>query len=216
MPPTPPRPLRLLGGGGHALVVAHVAGLAGFRVEGFYDDNPKAVCAAKGGFQWLGGLMEARGSRTPAALALGDVPTRRRVLSAGLAECAFADVWWCDAALVHHAGARVGPGVLLAVQSVVQPAAVIGAHAIVNTGAIIEHECEVGENTHIAPGAVLGGNVRVGRDTLVGLGSRVLPGVRIGERCVVGAGAVVTRDVPDGAVVVGVPARVLSAAVRGV
>lgn len=212
MPPTTPRPLRLLGGGGHALVVAHVAGLAGFHVEGFYDDNPKAVCAAKGGLAWLGGLMEARGSQTPTVLAVGDVPTRRRVLSAGLAECVFADVWWCDPAMLQHARARVGPGVLLAVQCVVQPAAVIGAHAIINTGAIIEHECDVGENTHIGPGVVLGGNVRIGRDTLVGLGSRVLPGVRIGERCVIGAGAVVTRDVPDGAVVVGVPGRVLSAA----
>jgi acetyltransferase-like isoleucine patch superfamily enzyme len=35
----------------------------------------------------------------------------------------------------------------------------------------------------------------------------VLPGVKIGARCVVGAGAVVTRDLPDGSTVRGIPAR---------
>lgn len=43
----------------------------------------------------------------------------------------------------------------------------------------------------------------------VGAGAVILPGVRIGRRAVVGAGAVVTKDVPDGATVVGNPARIL-------
>jgi len=38
----------------------------------------------------------------------------------------------------------------------------------------------------------------------------LLPGIEIGDHCVVGAGAVVTRDVPSGSVVAGIPARVVS------
>ncbi|MET4120425.1 acetyltransferase-like isoleucine patch superfamily enzyme [Bradyrhizobium sp. JR4.1] len=53
---------------------------------------------------------------------------------------------------------------------------------------------------------------RVGRGASIGSNSTILCGVTIGERASVGAGAVVTRDVPPGAVVAGVPARVLSAA----
>jgi len=41
----------------------------------------------------------------------------------------------------------------------------------------------------------------------VGIGSVATPGVRIGRACVIGAGSVVVRDVPDGAVAYGVPAR---------
>ena len=42
-----------------------------------------------------------------------------------------------------------------------------------------------------------------------GYGCVVLPGVAIGSNCVVGAGAVVSRDIPEGSVAVGVPAKVI-------
>ena len=51
--------------------------------------------------------------------------------------------------------------------------------------------------------------VGIGADVWVGAGVRILDGVRIGDRAVVGAGAVVTRDVPEYAIVAGVPARVI-------
>ncbi len=51
--------------------------------------------------------------------------------------------------------------------------------------------------------------VVIGHDVWMGHGAIVLPGVRIGIGAVVGAGAVVTKDVPDYAIVVGVPAKVI-------
>jgi acetyltransferase-like isoleucine patch superfamily enzyme len=52
--------------------------------------------------------------------------------------------------------------------------------------------------------------VTVGDDTLVGLGARILPNLQIGRRCTIGAGAVVTKNLPDGATAVGIPARIAS------
>jgi len=49
----------------------------------------------------------------------------------------------------------------------------------------------------------------VKRGASIGSGATILCGVTIGERAIVGAGSVVTKDVPEGAVVAGNPARIL-------
>jgi len=54
------------------------------------------------------------------------------------------------------------------------------------------------------------GPVVIGDDVWIGAGATILDGVRVGRGAIVGAGAVVTRDVPDFAVVTGVPAKVVS------
>lgn len=53
------------------------------------------------------------------------------------------------------------------------------------------------------------GGITIDDDAWLGCGAIVLSGVRIGKGAVVGAGAVVTRDIPDGAIAFGVPARVV-------
>jgi acetyltransferase-like isoleucine patch superfamily enzyme len=53
------------------------------------------------------------------------------------------------------------------------------------------------------------GPVVIGDGTWIGIGAAILPNVTIGRHCVIGANAVVTRDVPDHHVAVGVPARIL-------
>lgn len=54
------------------------------------------------------------------------------------------------------------------------------------------------------------GSIHVGERTFIGYKAIIMPGVKIGKRCIIGAGAVVTHDIPDYSVAVGVPARVIS------
>lgn len=52
-------------------------------------------------------------------------------------------------------------------------------------------------------------SVEIGEFTFIGGGATILPGVTIGRGCVIGVGAVVNKDVPDYAIVVGVPAKIV-------
>jgi UDP-perosamine 4-acetyltransferase len=220
---SPSTPILLLGGGGHALVVAEAALLSGRTIAGFLDDDASPVLASAE-FVRPPGTIGSRvrvshlGRLDPDApsderfrglslvLALGNLELRDRILARWPSSALVAP------AIIHPSAevsptASIAPGVFIGPRAIVHTLAHAHAHAILNSGCIVEHECLVGENSHIAPGAVLGGRVRLGRATLIGLGSRVLPNLRIGDRCVVGAGGVVIGDVPDATTLVGVPAR---------
>lgn len=57
-------------------------------------------------------------------------------------------------------------------------------------------------------------SVEIGEYTFIGGGSAVMPGVRIGKGCVIGVNSVVTKDVPDYAIVAGAPARIIGSTIN--
>jgi sugar O-acyltransferase (sialic acid O-acetyltransferase NeuD family) len=101
-------------------------------------------------------------------------------------------------------------GIMLGASAVVNPAVELNNGVICNTGSIIEHGCKIGQYAHIAPGAVLCGDVEVGENAFIGAGAVIKQGLKIGKNAIVGAGAVVIRDIPEGAKVVGNPAKIIS------
>lgn len=105
--------------------------------------------------------------------------------------------------------AKYGQGCFLACGSRLLADASIGDDGIINSGASVDHDCLIGRHVHVSPNATLCGNVNVGDYAHIGAGSVIRQDIRIGEHAVVGAGAVVVRDVPDYAIVVGNPARLL-------
>jgi acetyltransferase EpsM len=62
---------------------------------------------------------------------------------------------------------------------------------------------------HISPGAHLAGNVTVQEGAHVGIGASIIQGITIGKWATIGAGTVIIQDVPDYAVVVGIPGKVI-------
>lgn len=61
----------------------------------------------------------------------------------------------------------------------------------------------------ICPNGDMFGTIEIGDGTHVGWETIIMPNVKIGKNCIIGCGAVVTKDIPDNSIAVGVPARVI-------
>ena len=76
-----------------------------------------------------------------------------------------------------------------------------------NVNSNVMHDNIIGDFVTIAPNTVLLGYVSIGEMSYIGANSTILPRIQIGKSSCVGAGAVVTRDVIDGVIVKGIPAK---------
>jgi sugar O-acyltransferase (sialic acid O-acetyltransferase NeuD family) len=192
------------GAGGHAKVVIEAWSASGGKVTAIYDDDI-AIKTILG--QPVGGRYKP--DAFPDAklmIAIGSNNIRRDI--AKVVKNPFGLVKHPSA--IISVSARIGDGAVAMAGVVIQAETVIGNHAIINTSASVDHDCHVGDYAHIAPGVILCGDVNIGEGALIGAGATVLPGVSVGNWAIVGAGSVVTTDVPDFAVVTGIPSRIRS------
>jgi acetyltransferase-like isoleucine patch superfamily enzyme len=133
--------------------------------------------------------------------------------------------------LVNLYGCRIGDETIVGPFIEIQRGVIIGArckissHSFICEGVTIEDEVFVGHGVmftnDLYPRATnMDGNMkttgdwqtietRVKRRAAIGSNATILCGITIGENVIIGAGAVVTCDVPDNAIIVGVPAKVI-------
>ncbi len=105
-------------------------------------------------------------------------------------------------------------GIAISFESEIGPGFYIGHFG----GIVVYPDCQIGKNCNLSHGVTLGithrgkkkGYPTIGDNVYIGPGAKIIGSVKIGNHVAIGANCVVTQDVPDHAVVVGIPAKVIS------
>jgi len=180
----------------------------------FIDDDPSSQGLTLNELPVMG-RDEAR-QRFPNArvvVAVGSPQVRQRLVEAAAA------VGFQFVTLIHPHVERspwidIGTGTIICAGNSLTVNIVLGKHVQINPGCTVGHDVVIDDFCTLTPGVHVSGCVHLGQRVYLGTGAVIVNGTPeeplvIGEDTVVGAAACVTKSVPAGQVVVGVPARPL-------
>ncbi|BCK22163.1 TPA: acetyltransferase [Vibrio cholerae] len=197
------KPLILIGGGGHASVLADI--LLGQRRDIVAVISPNDL-SSRAVFTGLVHLTQDEEVKrfSPDSVYLvngiGMLPrsTLRQRVNQQFLELGyqFETVIASDAHVSRFATIHSGAQILSGAR--VQTGAVVGEHTIVNSGALVEHDCQIGAYNHIAPNATLCGDVLTEENVYIGANATVIQGLALEAQSTVGAGAILTQSLPLG------------------
>ena len=192
----------LYGASGHSKVICSIFESMNINVVSVFDDN-RSILLAK--YKVIGEYNREYEPDIPILISIGDNMIRKRISE---------KVSHSFSTAVHSTSiiddiSKVDCGTAVFHGVTIQRDSFIGKHCIINTNASVDHDCIIEDFVHLAPSATLCGNIKVGEGTIIGANATVLPNITIGKWCVIGAGAVITCDIPDYSIVVGVPGRTI-------
>lgn len=205
--------LILVAASGLALEVAEAARACGLAVRGCVDDNEALWgTAARGWLPVLGGLDALDDHPTDGVVLCAGKGSVRSILAERLEKQGFSAARY--ATVVHPsvavpASCSIGPGSVLLAGCVLTASVTVGAHVVAMPHVTLTHDDVVDDFATLCADVTLGGSVYIGREAYLGMSAGVRERVRVGRGSTLGMGSVLVRDLPDGEVWAGVPARPL-------
>ena len=106
----------------------------------------------------------------------------------------------------------IGDGSVIHANSVLQAGATVGRNTIISYNVSVSHTSTIGDACYIAFGATVGAYVNIDDFCFIGQSAAIVSGKvsRIGSNSLIGAGSIVINDIPENAVVIGNPAKILN------
>lgn len=203
----------VFGSSGHARSIAVVLELLNYQIVGFIDSFlPKETKVLNyktiGDETVLKNCKEVYGTNK-IVVGIGDIFNRQQVvqkIKSINSDIVFPCIISPKSCVAPYTS--IGQGTVVLSNSFINVENSIGEFCVINSACIIEHNTIIGNYCNISPGANVGGNVAIHANTFIGSSATIIQKRNIGNNCVIGAGAVVTKDIPDNVLAVGIPAAV--------
>jgi sugar O-acyltransferase (sialic acid O-acetyltransferase NeuD family) len=204
----------IIGAGSYGEVYLAYLQETGINIVGFIDDNKKLWGKEVCGVPVLGGMsdldhLSAKNDFHAVYCPLGNNKLRVRLLKKALS-LGLDTPNFIHSTVVISPNVKIGKGVYILMGSMIMPYTEIKDFTMISMNVKVAHHNVLEEGVFLSTGVNVGANMYLKSCAYIGIGAIVMTGVKeIGEDALVGAGSVVIRDVEDGLVVVGNPAKIL-------
>jgi len=193
------KPLVLIGGGGHASVLADILIDQGREILAVISPNELSSRKVFSGIQHFSKDEELECFSPENVLLVNGIGMMPRSVARKTVNQKFLKLGYefetvISSDAIVSSFSVIQPGVQIFSGAIIQTGAIVSEHTIINTGAVIEHDCCIGRYNHIAPNATLSGGVKTEDEVFVGANSTILQDCKLGELSVVGAGVTLTKD----------------------
>ena len=204
----------IIGAGTYGEVYLDYLREARIDVAGFIDDDP-LLCGCKvRGVPVLGRTCELKEVKERHGIEAAYCPIGNNTLRVQFLEQA-QEVGLKTPSFIHPSAViaqsvEMGQAVYILIGVHIMPYTKIDDYVMISMNALICHHSHLCRGTFISNGVNFGASLVARPFAYVGMGATVMTGVHeLGENCLIGAGSVVIKDVPDYAVMAGVPAKVI-------
>lgn len=204
----------IIGAGKYGEVYLTYLKESGVDVVGFLDDDPKVADRQFGGLPVLGPIsilptLKDRYGITAVYCPLGNNKLRVKFLREAVS-LGYETPCYIHPSVIISPNVEIGNGVYILLGTQIMPYTKIEDFVMISMNVNIAHHNILKTGTFLSTGCNFGASIVAEENSYCGIGSTIMTGLhRLGKDCLIGAGAVVIKDVPDGAVMAGVPAKVI-------